>query len=151
MRVGVDAGCMIDDGMAVCRDASIATLVLDGTSTSLVRFHNRSILTPTVLRTQLPLHASPSLSRDGVPSSLPSSPLLPPLFISFFRAPIRMLAEQLCDVDPSVLSDDEKLAFFLNLYNALLLHVSEEAMGMPPTAVSLPPLQDDVAASAFGV
>lgn len=36
-----------------------------------------------------------------------------------------MLAEQLCDVDPSVLYDDEKLAFFLNLYNALLLHVGE--------------------------
>ncbi|GJP54319.1 hypothetical protein CLOM_g13421 [Closterium sp. NIES-68] len=34
----------------------------------------------------------------------------------------RMLAEQLSDLDPSYLSEDEKLAFWLNLYNALLLH-----------------------------
>ncbi|CAI5504574.1 unnamed protein product, partial [Closterium sp. Naga37s-1] len=33
-----------------------------------------------------------------------------------------MLAEQLSDLDPSYLSEDEKLAFWLNLYNALLLH-----------------------------
>ncbi|CAI7908382.1 unnamed protein product, partial [Closterium sp. NIES-54] len=33
-----------------------------------------------------------------------------------------MLAEQLDDVSPALLSEDERLAFWINLHNALLLH-----------------------------
>jgi hypothetical protein len=32
--------------------------------------------------------------------------------------------EELARVDPSDLKHDEKLAFWINLYNALLMHVS---------------------------
>ena len=63
------------------------------------------------------------------PLPFPPSPSLPPQHpLIHCLLPCRMLAEQLCDVDPSVLSDDEKLAFFLNLYNALLLHVSDSRL-----------------------
>ena len=35
----------------------------------------------------------------------------------------RLLVEQLATVDPSELKHDEKLAFWINLYNTLLMHV----------------------------
>jgi hypothetical protein len=35
----------------------------------------------------------------------------------------RLLVEQLATVDPSDLKHDEKLAFWINLYNTLLMHV----------------------------
>ena len=33
------------------------------------------------------------------------------------------MIEKLEKVDPSLLNDDEKLAFWINIYNALLMHV----------------------------
>lgn len=36
----------------------------------------------------------------------------------------RILVEQLAKVNPILLSSDEKLAFWINLYNALIMHVS---------------------------
>jgi len=36
----------------------------------------------------------------------------------------RILVEQLARVNPIQLSCDEKLAFWINLYNALIMHVS---------------------------
>lgn len=35
----------------------------------------------------------------------------------------RLLVEQLAKVDPSTMSHNQKLAFWINLYNALLMHV----------------------------
>jgi hypothetical protein len=35
----------------------------------------------------------------------------------------RLLVEQLASVDPSHLSHDEKLAFWINLYNTVMMHV----------------------------
>jgi len=35
----------------------------------------------------------------------------------------RLLVEQLAEVDPSCLSCNEKLAFWINVYNALIMHV----------------------------
>jgi hypothetical protein len=35
----------------------------------------------------------------------------------------RLMIEKLERVDPSLLDDDEKLAFWINIYNALLMHV----------------------------
>ena len=42
----------------------------------------------------------------------------------------RLLVERLVKVDPSVMSHEQKLAFWINLYNALLMHVSA------PTSIS---------------
>jgi len=36
--------------------------------------------------------------------------------------------ERLAKVDPSVMTHEEKLAFWINLYNALLMHVSAFAI-----------------------
>lgn len=55
------------------------------------------------------------------PTSFPS--LLPASFPSFFSEH-RALVEQLEEVDPSALSEPERVAFWVNLYNALLMHVS---------------------------
>jgi hypothetical protein len=41
----------------------------------------------------------------------------------------RILVEQLARVDPSNLKHEEKLAFWINLYNALLMHVSFIVLG----------------------
>ena len=35
----------------------------------------------------------------------------------------RLLIEQLAEVNPVHLNDDARLAFWINLYNALLMHV----------------------------
>jgi hypothetical protein len=35
----------------------------------------------------------------------------------------RLLVEQLQDIDPRIMTNDEKLAFWINVYNALLMHV----------------------------
>ena len=37
----------------------------------------------------------------------------------------RSMVEQLEKVDPSHLKHDEKLAFWINIYNALLMHVMQ--------------------------
>lgn len=36
----------------------------------------------------------------------------------------RLLVERLAKVDPSAMTHEQKLAFWINLYNALLMHVS---------------------------
>lgn len=36
----------------------------------------------------------------------------------------RLILHQLDKVDPSKLKDDEKLAFWINVYNAIIMHVN---------------------------
>jgi len=43
----------------------------------------------------------------------------------------RLLVEQLASVDPSHLSHDEKLAFWINLYNTLMMDVRIYCMLIP--------------------
>ena len=57
-----------------------------------------------------------------------TQPLFP--LVSFSLCSI--LIEALSGVDPTVLSDDERLAFWINLYNALVLWVHLQ-QGPPPT------------------
>ncbi|CAM6039286.1 unnamed protein product [Sphagnum compactum] len=42
----------------------------------------------------------------------------------------RLLVEQLQDIDPRIMTNDEKLAFWINIYNALLMH-AYLAYGVP--------------------
>lgn len=49
-----------------------------------------------------------------------------PLFTKF-----KKMATQLQRVDLENLSDDEKLAFFINIYNVLVIHATVERGGMP--------------------
>jgi hypothetical protein len=42
----------------------------------------------------------------------------------------RLLVEQLQDIDPRIMTNDEKLAFWINVYNALLMH-AYLAYGVP--------------------
>ena len=37
----------------------------------------------------------------------------------------RLFIEQLAEINPVHLNDDARLAFWINLYNALLMHVSD--------------------------
>lgn len=50
--------------------------------------------------------------------------LLIDAFWLFIFSDYRILVEQLAKVNPILLSSDEKLAFWINLYNALIMHVS---------------------------
>jgi len=48
-----------------------------------------------------------------------------PIMSSFSSCiPCRFLVGELGKVNPAHMSNDEKLAFWINLYNALLMHVS---------------------------
>ncbi|KAI3880203.1 hypothetical protein MKW92_001724 [Papaver armeniacum] len=48
----------------------------------------------------------------------------------------RLLVEQLAEVDPINLTDNEKLAFWINIYNALIMH-AYLAYGVPKTDLKL--------------
>ncbi len=44
-------------------------------------------------------------------------------FLKGLSLSCRLLVEQLQDIDPRIMTNDEKLAFWINVYNALLMHV----------------------------
>ncbi|KAI4380308.1 hypothetical protein MLD38_006513 [Melastoma candidum] len=58
------------------------------------------------------------------------------LYVAVALKRFRLLVQQLAKVDPSCLTNNEKMAFWINLYNALIMH-AYLAYGVPKTDVKL--------------